>query len=159
MKDLVKLVDGKVMVTSKDVAEKFEKTHRNVLVDIRKLDCSDKFREQCFLRSSYVSAQNKELPCVNMTKDGFTFLCMGFTGKKASEFKEAYIEAFNKMESALKDTPSTMDELNRVVKRIENDADGASKAGKLLYGYRGVKVANAKRYKEAAEAAQLALGF
>ncbi|WXF31053.1 Rha family transcriptional regulator (plasmid) [Pseudomonas aeruginosa] len=36
-----------------------------------------------------------------MTRDGFTFLCIGFTGKEAARWKEAYINAFNKMEQAL----------------------------------------------------------
>lgn len=36
-----------------------------------------------------------------MTKDGFVFLVMGFTGKKAARFKEAYIEEFNRMEAEL----------------------------------------------------------
>ncbi|MGI9701007.1 Rha family transcriptional regulator [Pseudomonas aeruginosa] len=36
-----------------------------------------------------------------MTRDGFTFLCMGFTGEEAARWKEAYINAFNKMEQAL----------------------------------------------------------
>jgi len=159
MEDLVRIINGKVVATSKEVADHFGKTHFHVLEKIDQVDCSDNFRASNFRLSSYVSKQNKELKCVNITRDGFAFLGMGFTGKKAAKFKEDYIAAFNKMESALKDTPSTMDELNRIVKEIENDADGASKAGKLLYGYRGVKVANAKRYKEAAEAAQLALGF
>jgi RecG-like helicase len=40
-------------------------------------------------------------PCFTITRDGFTFLAMGFTGKKAAQFKEAYINAFNQMEQAL----------------------------------------------------------
>lgn len=32
-----------------------------------------------------------------MTKDGFIFLVMGFTGQKAAAIKEAYINAFNMM--------------------------------------------------------------
>lgn len=38
-----------------------------------------------------------------MTKDGFTFLVMGYTGSKALQFKLDFIEAFNQMEQALKD--------------------------------------------------------
>ena len=38
----------------------------------------------------------------NITRDGFTFLAMGYTGKKAAEFKEKYIAAFNAMEQQLK---------------------------------------------------------
>ena len=41
-----------------------------------------------------------------MTKDGFTFLVMGYRGKKAAEFKEAYISAFNKMEKFITEKQS-----------------------------------------------------
>ena len=38
-----------------------------------------------------------------MTRDGFTLLAMGFTGKKALEWKIRYIQAFNEMERKLKE--------------------------------------------------------
>ena len=50
-----------------------------------------------FRQSSYFNVQGKEQPCYEMTKDGFTLLAMGFTGKKAIEFKLNYINAFNTM--------------------------------------------------------------
>ena len=37
-----------------------------------------------------------------MNRDGFSLLFMGFTGKKALEWKLKYIDAFNKMEEKLK---------------------------------------------------------
>ena len=37
-----------------------------------------------------------------MNRDGFTFIAMGFTGRKADEFKLKYIQAFNKMEEYIK---------------------------------------------------------
>ena len=43
----------------------------------------------------------RKLPCYQITRDGFAFLAMGFTGKRAAQFKEAYINAFNQMEQAL----------------------------------------------------------
>lgn len=86
---------------SKNVADVFGKIHRDVLRDIKRLDCSDDFRARNFAQSSYVSEQNKELPCVEMTKDGFTFLCMGYRGEKAAKFKEAYISEFNRMSESL----------------------------------------------------------
>ena len=41
-----------------------------------------------------------------LTRDGFTFLAMGFTGERAQAFKWAYIDAFNKMEAALRQCPA-----------------------------------------------------
>jgi len=95
MKELVELKNGIPTGNSKVVAERFGKTHRHVLEAIRKLECSDEFRESNFRLSSYVSPQNKVLPCYEMTKDGFMFLGMGFSGKPASEMKEVFIKAFN----------------------------------------------------------------
>lgn len=37
-----------------------------------------------------------------MNRDGFTLLVMGFTGKKAMQFKLEYIKAFNNMEAKIK---------------------------------------------------------
>jgi len=44
----------------------------------------------------------RESPAYNLTRDGFTLLAMGFTGKKALAFKLAYIDAFNRMEAGLR---------------------------------------------------------
>lgn len=95
--------NDQVLTNSLLVAEKFEKEHSKVMRDIENLSCSDEFRAANFGVSSYISQQNKELPMCVMTKDGFSFLVMGYTGKKAGLFKEEYIKAFNTMEKALKE--------------------------------------------------------
>ena len=87
-----------VFCSSRQVAETFGKRHANVLRDVQELDCSDNFRELNFEFSSYASEQKKKLPLVYMTKDGFTFLVMGYRGKRAAAFKESYIQRFNDME-------------------------------------------------------------
>lgn len=87
--------------TSLDVAETFEKEHRGVLRDIRELDCSEEFRLHNYVQSTYSNDQGREQPCYLMTRDGFTFLAMGYRGGKAAKFKEAYIAQFNAMEAAL----------------------------------------------------------
>lgn len=94
--------DNKIVVSSREIAENFEKEHSKVLRAIRNLECSSEFRQANFGESSYYNEQNKQQPEYLITRDGFTLLAMGFTGKKAMQFKEAYIEAFNKMELALK---------------------------------------------------------
>ena len=90
--------DGKQWTTSLNVAEVFGKNHYHVIEAIENLDCSQEFRESNFRLSSYVTSQNKELKMYEMTRDGFTFLVMGYIGKPAAQFKEAYIEAFNRMD-------------------------------------------------------------
>jgi Rha family phage regulatory protein len=106
MKQLVPMDSFGIFVDMKDtaransliVAETFKKEHRRVLQDIRDLDCSDEFRLHNFVLSSYKNDQGKKQPCYEMTRDGFTFLAMGYRGKKAAQFKEAYIKRFNEME-------------------------------------------------------------
>lgn len=90
------------MTSSLLVAKEFGKEHNKVMRDINNLACSQEFRAANFGESSYVSEQGKEFPMFTMTKDGFSFLVMGYTGKKAAQFKEAYINAFNKMESEIR---------------------------------------------------------
>lgn len=85
-------------VNSVMVAKMFEKRHDDVLRSIRNLDCSEEFRLRNFAESSYRNEQGKKQPCFNMTRDGFVFLAMGYRGKKAAQFKEAYIKRFNQME-------------------------------------------------------------
>lgn len=84
------------------VAQVFEKEHFHVLRDIENVACSKDFRESNFGLSYYVSDQGKRLPCVDMTRDGLIFLVMGYRGKRAAAFKEAYIKRFNEMEKTLR---------------------------------------------------------
>lgn len=100
------------------VAEKFGKIHKNVLRDVRNLNCSEKFHRLNF----ELMVEMKELPQGGatkieyyiMTKNGFTFLVMGYNGKQAGEFKEQYIDAFDFMEHALK---SYSDNRNKVIEQ------------------------------------------
>ncbi len=102
MKILIKPINGIPMANSKNVSDKFEKQHRDVLVKIRSIiNKSGEFGERNFSLSSYKSDQNKELPCYEMTRDGFTMLAMELSGKKVFDWKIKYIEAFNAMESEL----------------------------------------------------------
>lgn len=91
-------MNGLAYCSSRQVADEFDKRHADVLRDTENLDCSDEFRERNFALSSYRSEQNKKMPEVLMTKDGFTFLAFGYRGKKAALFKEGYIRRFNQME-------------------------------------------------------------
>lgn len=89
-------------VTSLDVAETFGKEHRNVMRDINKLNCSPEFNALNFERIKYVDSRGRNQDAYVMTRDGFTLLVMGYNGKLAMKFKEAYIKQFNAMESVLR---------------------------------------------------------
>ena len=90
---------GVAVTTSYLVAETFGKAHKRVLEDIDRLGCSDGFREPNFGLSLKLrelpNGGHKEERFYVITKDGFTLLAMGYTGKKAMLFKEKYIAAFN----------------------------------------------------------------
>ena len=89
------------VVSSLDIAETFGKEHKNVLKDIRELNCSEKFGRLNFEPTDYVDEHNRKQPMYYVTRDGFTLLAMGYTGEKAMKFKEAYIRQFNAMERML----------------------------------------------------------
>ncbi len=111
--------NGIQKTNSKNIADVFGKTHRDVVRAIDNLDCSDDFRARNFAQSSYMTSQNKKLKCIEMTRDGFTFLCMGFTGKKSAEFKEAYISEFNRMANALNSISDRVNKLSIEGKKIK----------------------------------------
>lgn len=93
---------GRDVTTSLIVAEVFGKEHKNVLRDIENLSCSDNFNRLNFERITYKDVRNREQTAYEMTKDGFSFLVMGYTGEKAGQFKETFINEFNKREMMLK---------------------------------------------------------
>lgn len=99
----LELADGKPVVSSLKIAEHFNKHHYNVLQSIESLkkDCPKKFTELNFQFSEYKDSTGRKLPFYNLTRDGFTLLVMGFTGKTAIEWKIRYIEAFNALERAV----------------------------------------------------------
>lgn len=102
IENIVQIDDGKMFTTSLIVAELFEKEHKNVLRDIENLECSPEFHQLNFEHTPYVHPQNGQTyPAYRITRDGFAFLAMGFTGKKAAAWKEKFLEAFNAMEAAL----------------------------------------------------------
>ncbi|EIK8018341.1 Rha family transcriptional regulator [Salmonella enterica] len=101
------VIDGKVVTSSLAVADYFHKPHKDVLAKISRLDCSVEFTERNFSLSKYTNVTGRKLPCYHITRNGFAFLAMSFTGKRAARFKEAYIKAFDQMERQLS-TPSVL---------------------------------------------------
>lgn len=93
--------NGRIMVSSRDIAKTFEKKHKNILALIKELNCSEEFNRLNFVPITYRDRRGRLQPEYLMTRDGFTFLVMGFTGSLSAKFREAYIKAFNAMEAAL----------------------------------------------------------
>ena len=55
-----------------------------------------------FVPATYLSEQNKEMPCYKVTKMGCEFLANKFTGEKGVLFTAKYIKRFHEMEDMLK---------------------------------------------------------
>lgn len=94
--------DGQILAGSREVAEKFGKQHKHVMRDIRAFNKDVPNFGLMFIESEYQDTYGRNQKEYLMNRDGFSLLCMGFTGKKALEWKLKYIEAFNKMEETLK---------------------------------------------------------
>lgn len=97
----VTIENGRAVTTSVAIAEFFGKRHDNVLRAIANIECSEKFNALNFEDVTYTDAKGEKRPMYQITKNGFVFLVMGFTGKKAAAFKEAYIAEFDRMEAEL----------------------------------------------------------
>lgn len=98
---IVRIETGEAMADSRDVAAYFGKNHFDVLKAIRNMACSEEFRERNFASIKIKDLSGESTSHVTMTKDGFMFLVLGFTGAKAASLKEAYIGQFNAMEREL----------------------------------------------------------
>ncbi|MYU73641.1 Rha family transcriptional regulator [Ligilactobacillus salivarius] len=129
MNNLVIMHDQQAVTTSLILAEAFEKEHRNVIRTIETKIGELNFEQslKMFSKGEYTNTQNKQQPMYYLNRDGFTFIAMGFTGRKADEFKLKYIDAFNKMEEQIR---------NQSFQALNQSTDDLKRAN-LLY-----KIAN-----------------
>ena len=95
--------DGKLVVSSRRVADDFGKRHSDVIEKIQQLIKAEKSVMSMFIESSYKAGTGKNYKEYLLTRDGFSLLVMGFNGREALEWKLKYIEAFNTMERKLKE--------------------------------------------------------
>lgn len=98
---LVSITDGHPMTNSLLVADKFDRPHKSIINSISRLGCSEDFNRHNFMPIEYTDTRGRKQPKYLMTKDGFVFLAMGFTGKEAALLKESYILEFNRMQKLL----------------------------------------------------------
>lgn len=94
--------DGELVVTSRQVAEDFGKQHQHVTQAIENLISENSLLKSMMMESEYTTERGRKYKEYLLTRDGFSLLVMGFTGSRALEWKLKYIEAFNKMEQAIK---------------------------------------------------------
>lgn len=118
--ELVVMRNRQAVTTSLRVAEVFNKQHKNVLRDIDALKQDVLNFEPMFIEGSQPDSYGRDRRIYYMNRDGFSLLAMGFTGKKALQFKLKYINAFNKMEDYIKNENSPkIDISDQVLKLAE----------------------------------------
>lgn len=131
MKDLVIMHDQQAITTSLVLAEAFEKQHKHVIEAIeKKISTAENsaLLKNMFIEDSYIASNGKQNKMYYLNRDGFTFIAMGFTGKKADEFKLKYIDAFNKMENQIKEKtqfrlPKNLTEMSTMFFDVMKDQD------------------------------------
>ena len=123
MEELVFLENDQAITTSRNVAESFERNHQHVLEAIDNLTVENSTVKNMFHETTYKNERGREYREIYMNRDGFTLLAMGFTGKKALEFKLKYIEAFNQMEKQLQEIYHVSETAltNNVMKTMKED--------------------------------------
>lgn len=107
MNELVIMHDQQAVTTSLILAEAFNKQHKNVIqaieAKIEPAENSARYKRM-FYEGIYTDKKGEQRKMYYLNRDGFTFIAMGFTGRKADEFKLKYIDAFNRMEEQIKKT-------------------------------------------------------
>ncbi|WHP46368.1 Rha family transcriptional regulator [Mannheimia bovis] len=141
----VKVKGNQVITDSLTVSLVFGKSHRNVLRTIKNLDIPDEYRllnfEQTDIeRKNPSGGKPIKSPVIEMTKDGFLILVMGFTGKKAMKFKIAYIEAFNKMaDYILNNNQELWGELNRLTLHLDTNQEKVGECASTMAKWKHIK--------------------
>lgn len=154
MNELVFMKKDKPVTTSLKIAEIFSKNHRDLLRKIE--EKTGLFNERNFALVNYKDKKGEERPMYLLDRDFTTYLIMGFTGKKADEWKLKYINAFNEMEKAI-NKPMTTEEkiqviaqsnvdLNNKIDTVKNDLEDFKQDLPLL-GIECQRITRAKNHK------------
>ena len=156
MEELVYLKKDEMLTDSLKVAEIFQRRHDDVIKSVEKLierneEASKDNRifsdiSRQFIKTRYKDEQGRWQTKYMMNRDGFSLLVMGFTGKKAHEWKLKYIEAFNKMERIIMEKQTSVwletrqqgklirkDETNVIQKLVEYAKEQGSTHADMLY--------------------------
>ena len=122
---ILKEVNGEVRVSSREMAERFEKQNKHVNEAIRKLMDENSTVRNMVTESKYLSPRGREETEYLLNRDGFSLVAMGFTGKKALEWKLKYIDAFNKMEEAIHKSLNSKDAAILAIVNADGDIQRA----------------------------------
>lgn len=138
--------DETPVVSSLDVARHFQKKHKHVLEEIRKIiiNTPESFTGPNFRPSEYTDSTGRKLIAYQLTRDGFCLLVMGFTGQAALQWRIRYIQAFNALENAVRENIRTA-ALEEGI-RIQRRQDGLAVTERALgYMRRGLSLNEAAK--------------
>lgn len=141
MTNLVIMKDKQAVTTSLNISEDFNKNHRDVLkaIDDLKVGVAENYAD-LFWEDYYIHPQNKQqYRMVYMNRDGFTLLAMGFTGKKALEFKLKYIQAFNEMEKQFLNSQQLMSSEDIMIATLESQKEIKKRLNNVTTDVEGLK--------------------
>ena len=116
-----KTEEGQLVVSSRQVAKDFGKRHSDVLEKIDKKLTNGKIRSlNYFIETTYIDEKGESRKEYLLTRDGFSFIVMGFTGEKADEWKIKYINAFNRMEEEIIKLNEVVKSLNEIIEKQQD---------------------------------------
>lgn len=150
MNNLVQIKNNQVVVSSRQVAEKFGKLHKDVLESIRNILVAENSATKFYQESTH-EYRGQKFPEYLMNRDGFSLLVMGFTGKDALHWKMKYIAAFNEMEAKLNGKPISLLKEKEIEARLNNSrARIASEFRKIAEKptYRNTNISASKRRRK-----------
>lgn len=138
----VNVVNGVLSVLSTNVADVFGRRHDDVLKAIGNIlrDLPEERRAN-FELIEFDAVNNfgatVKRKAYRLTRAGFVFLAMGFTGAKADKFKWAYIDEFDRMEKVLRNPPKpeyiTVEHRWAIQKAVGRKARGQSVNYQTVY--------------------------
>lgn len=120
---LVTVWNNQPVVSSRDIAIRFEKRHDHVLRDIKKIQGGLPNFGEMFFETTEPDSLGRQQRIYLMNYNGFSMLVMGFTGQKALEWKNNYINAFNRMRQKLQEMSLPSYQIEDPVTRARKWAD------------------------------------
>ncbi len=147
--EFVSIAGNRLVIDTLRVAKHFHKQHRNVLQAYDNAQCSPEFNRLNFQPIEYVDSRGRLKRVVQMTKDGFMFLVLGFTGAQAARIKEAFIAAFNQMAAFIRtEQRGLLQDLFALHERERASKERASTGSHAMLERKAVKPAmEAERYR------------
>lgn len=131
--------NGQLYTDSREVARMVDKRHDHLVRDIdgyiNVLEEKGNPKiggSEFFVKSTYISAQNKQLPCYLITKKGCEFVANKLTGEKGILFTAAYIDAFHQMEDTIKQLPTAPTKDWRLIRSEAMKLNAKTKAFKAI---------------------------